>query len=49
MSWLHEEADIVSEKYTDDSIEVVAKLSVEVAQKLDRDLPDGNLRRLDLH
>ncbi|MHA2026969.1 MAG: GTPase HflX [Candidatus Thorarchaeota archaeon] len=48
LSWLHEAADIVSENYTDDSIEVVANLSIEVAQKLDRDLPDGNLRRLDL-
>ena len=46
LSWLHEEGDIVSENYTGDSIEVVANLSIEVAQKLERDLPDGDLRRL---
>ena len=46
LSWLHEEGDIVSEKYTDGSIEIVANLSTEVAQKLERELPDGNLRRL---
>ncbi|MFW9767808.1 MAG: GTPase HflX [Candidatus Thorarchaeota archaeon] len=46
LSWLHEEGDIVSENYTGEHIEVVANLNIEVAQKLDRDLPAGNLRRL---
>jgi GTP-binding protein HflX len=47
LSWLHEEGDIVSENYTGEYIEIVANLSIEVAQKLDRTLSDGNLRRLE--
>lgn len=46
LSWLYEAADIVSVKYNSENIEVVADLSIEVAQKLDRDLPAGDLRRL---
>ncbi|MFW9927589.1 MAG: GTP-binding protein, partial [Candidatus Thorarchaeota archaeon] len=46
LSWLHEESDIVSENYTGEHIEVVANLSIDVAQKLNRDLPAGCLRRL---
>ncbi|MFW9963786.1 MAG: GTPase HflX [Candidatus Sifarchaeia archaeon] len=46
LSWLYEAADIVSVKYNSENIEVVANLSIEVAQKLDRDLSAGDLRRL---
>ena len=46
LSWLHEEGDIISENYTGEHINVVANLNIEVAQKLDRDLPAGDLRRL---
>ncbi len=46
LSWLHDEGDIVSENYSREHIEVIANLNIEVAQKLDRDLPAGDLRRL---
>jgi GTP-binding protein HflX len=46
LSWLHEEGDIISEEYTGEHIEIVANLSIEMAQKLTRGLPDGTLRRL---
>ncbi|MFW9793444.1 MAG: GTPase HflX [Candidatus Thorarchaeota archaeon] len=46
LSWLHEEGDIVSENYGGGYIEIVANLNIDVAQKLDRDLPAGDIRRL---
>ncbi|MFX1482110.1 MAG: GTPase HflX [Promethearchaeota archaeon] len=46
LSWLHEAGKIVSEKYSGSKIEVVAYLGSEVAQKLSRELPDGDLRRI---
>ncbi|TET12388.1 MAG: GTPase HflX [Candidatus Thorarchaeota archaeon] len=47
LSWLHEAGDIESEEYVDEHIEIVANLSNEVAQKLGRELPAKNLRRID--
>ncbi|MHA1949738.1 MAG: GTPase HflX [Candidatus Thorarchaeota archaeon] len=47
LSWLHEAGDVVSEEYAGENVTIVANLSKEVAQKLGRDLPSGNLRRLD--
>ena len=46
LSWLHDAGDIVSQKYTGENIEIVANLSLEVAQKLERELPGAELRRL---
>ncbi len=47
LSWLHEAGDIVSEKYTDENIEIIANLSLDVAQMLARNLPESSLRRKD--
>jgi hypothetical protein len=47
LSWLYEAGDIESEEYVDEHIEIVANLSNEVAQKLGRELPAKNLRRID--
>ena len=48
LSWLHEAGDIVSETYNQENIQLVANLRYEVAQKLIRVLPDGNLRQIDV-
>jgi GTP-binding protein HflX len=46
LSWLHEAALIESESYSEDSIQVVALLSLEVEQRISRLLPNTSLRRI---
>ncbi|MHA1246883.1 MAG: GTPase HflX [Candidatus Thorarchaeota archaeon] len=47
LSWVHDNARVLSEEFNSDSIEVMAHLSQEVAQRLFKMLPAGALTRME--
>ncbi len=47
LSWLHDSGAVESEQYIGTDIEIVASLSIEVAEKFARNHPDGEMTRIE--
>ncbi len=47
ISWLHQVSDVLNQEFKEDRIEIEAKLSLDVAQKLLKMLPPGAIRKLE--